>query len=522
MTISMLSTGTRYRVGATLIFVVLGLAACGGGGGGGGSTAAPPVTVIPPTLDDELRAVIAAKGLGGDPAEGRDLPSIDEPLAQLGKLLFFSKSLSGDMDTACASCHHPALGGGDGLALPVGTGAIDPDLVGLGRQRADGLPNVGRHSQSVFNVGLYDKALFWDSRVESVGKEEGLNGVGSGIRTPETPLNVADALLPPGTTLVAAQARFPVTVPEEMRGSLLPGAEEETLRQRLAARIGDYGDGAGELANNNWLARFQSAFMSSEPAERLITFENIALAIGEYQRSMIFVDTPWKAYVQGDDSAISSAAKRGALLFFGDPADEQLGCSSCHGGDFFTDERNTIVGFPQTGPGKGDGANSDADFGREQQTGDAQHRFMFRTPTLLNLRATAPYGHTGVFSLQSAALHYFVPEDAFSDALGDGNVCGVAQFADHADCATLYPNTTANSNVALQKAFQQRNIDASLTFPDLSFSPPSDGPPVLAFLETLTDSCTLDRACLAPWIPDPSEAPDDNQLNAVDVSGNPL
>jgi len=44
----------------------------------------------------------------------------------------------------------------------------------------------------------------------------------------------------------------------------------------------------------------------------------------------------------------------------------------------------------------------------------------------------------------------------------------------------------------------------------------------LAFLEALTDPCTQDRACLAAWIPDPSEAPDDNQLNAVDINGNAL
>src|SRR5690606_40245218 len=61
----------------------------------------------------------------------------DDPLPRLGKLLFFSKSLSGDFDTACASCHHPALGGGDDLALPVGTGAIDPDVVGPGRGRSE-------------------------------------------------------------------------------------------------------------------------------------------------------------------------------------------------------------------------------------------------------------------------------------------------------------------------------------------------------------------------------------------------
>ena len=505
----------------------LALGGCGGGGGGGtaggsGAGSGGGTGGGTATIDTELRDVISAQGLTGDPAAGRQLPDINDPLAQLGKLLFFSKSLSGDMDTACASCHHPALGGGDALALPVGTGAVDPDVVGPGRHRPDGLPNVGRHSQSVFNVGLYDDALFWDSRVESIGKEAGLNGSGSGIRTPETPINVADTLVPPGTTLVAAQARFPVTVPEEMRGSLLPGATEEALRQRLAARIGDYGDGAGELQNNNWLAEFQAAFASSAPAEQLITFDNIALAIGEYQRSMVFVDTPWNAYVQGDLSAISDEAKRGALLFFGDPSEQRLGCAACHGGDFFTDERNTIVGFPQTGPGKGDGPDGDADFGREQQTGNEQDRFMFRTPTLLNLGATAPYGHTGTFSFVDATAHYFLPEDTFDTVFPGGTVCGIEQFAGHPDCTTLFPNTGANSSAAFQRALQQRNIDPSLTFPDLFFSPRSDAPPMFEFLDTLTDPCTLDRACLAPWIPDPSEAPDDHQLNATDRDGNLL
>src|SRR5690606_35450837 len=148
-----------------------------------------------------------------DPSAGRDLPSIDDPLPRLGKLLFFRKSLSGDFDTACTSCHHPALGGGVDLALPVGTGAIDPDVVGPGRGRSDGLPNVGRHSQTVFNVGLFDKGLFWESRIESIGKEAGQNGAGSGIRTPDSLLNAGDPLVAPGMTLAAAQARFPVTVP---------------------------------------------------------------------------------------------------------------------------------------------------------------------------------------------------------------------------------------------------------------------------------------------------------------------
>ena len=515
----------NMRMATVWLTAMVWLSGCGGGGGGGGGNPPGPPPPPPPptqTLDQQVRSLATAKGLAGDPAAGRNLPSINEPLAQLGKLLFFSKSLSGDMDTACASCHHPALGGGDNLALPVGTGALEPDVLGLGRERADGLPNVGRHSQTVFNVGLYDDGMFWDLRVESIGKEQGQNGTGSGIRTPESAFGVADPLVAPGTTLVAAQARFPVTVPEEMLGTFMPGADGESIRQRLAERIGDYGAGAGELANNNWLAEFQTAFASAEPAEQLITFDNIALALGEYQRSMVFVDTPWSAFLAGDDSAISDVAKRGALLFYGD-LNPGIACDSCHGGDFFTDERSTTTGFPQTGIGKGDGVNGDEDFGREQQTGDPNDRFGFRTPTLLNLRATAPYTHTGTYgNLTEANGHYFIPDATRSAKFPGGSVCGVPQFANHPDCATLFPNTIQNSLTALATAVGLRMTDPDKTFPDLVFSPPSDAPLLDAFLGALNDPCTLDRACLAPWIPEPQEDPDGNQLNAVDADGIPL
>ena len=397
-------------------------------------------------------------------------------------------------------------------------------MVGLGRARSDGLPNVGRHSQSVFNAGLFDAGLFWDSRIESIGKDVGRNGAGSGIRTPDSQFNVADPLA--GDTLPAAQARFPVTVDSEMLGTFMAGASGDAIRDRLAERIGDYGAGAGELSNNNWLAEFQSAFMSALPADQLITFDNIALAIAEYQRSMVFVDTPWKAYVEGNNNAITEQAKQGALIFFGDATNNGangVGCVQCHSGDFFTDEKHHTIAFPQMGPGKGDGADGDNDFGREQQSALANERFRFRTSTLLNLAATAPYTHAGIYdTLLDATGHYVIPEMILDGFTGRGGVCSVPQFAGHADCATLYPRLRIYAAQALNKVLQDRVSDPEFTSPDLSNSPQSDAAIVLAFLDTLTDPCVMDRACLAPWIPDASEAPDDNQLNATDIAGNPL
>ena len=42
---------------------------------------------------------------------------------ELGRLLFFDKILSGNRNFSCATCHHPSLASGDGLALPFGEGA---------------------------------------------------------------------------------------------------------------------------------------------------------------------------------------------------------------------------------------------------------------------------------------------------------------------------------------------------------------------------------------------------------------
>jgi len=66
-------------------------------------------------------------------------PAIDERIA-LGRLLFFDPILSGDLDVACATCHHPAFAWGDGRDVSVGVGGI-----GIGPDRVRGL--IGEPTQ---------------------------------------------------------------------------------------------------------------------------------------------------------------------------------------------------------------------------------------------------------------------------------------------------------------------------------------------------------------------------------------
>jgi cytochrome c peroxidase len=468
-------------------------------------------------LDQRLRSHIVQNGLTGDHSQGRNLPAIQDPLPQLGMKLFFSKSLGGDFDSACVSCHHPGLGGADGLSLPVGVAAIFEDLLGPGREHRNGAPLVPRNAPSSFNAGLWDHGMFLDSRVESLNPTSGSNGASGSIRTPDTPFGIADDQA--GRNLPAAQAAFPVTSEAEMRGDIFEAGQSNAMvREHLAARIGSYGVGSGELSNSSWLAEFQSAFVSSQAADELINFDNIALAIGEYERSQTFVDNAWKAYVDGDLNAISLAAKRGADVFY-TPANQGGGnCFVCHRGDFFTDEQHHTIAMPQIGPGKGDG--QDDDFGRERETGNINDRYRFRTPSLLNVALTAPYGHAGAYAnLQQLMQHYNNPNATVEGFFEAGAWCQLDQFQDLNNCANLYPNARQNSELALNKLDQERRGRPS-NFPNLNLNPQQQQD-VIAFLNSLTDRCLTDASCIADWIPARDGGLDGHQLNAVDQRGNP-
>lgn len=474
-------------------------------------------------LDSQLQRLIVQLRLDETPQ--RDIPDIHEALPQLGKKLFFTQSLGGDFDSACVTCHHPALGGGDGLSLPVGVGAVNETLLGPGREHKDGLPLVPRNAPTVFNMALWDRGLFHDSRVESLNVVEGSNGASGNIRTPDSAFGTSDSQA--GANLVAAQARFPVTSQEEMRGETFEaGNSNDDVRAHLASRLGNYGEGVNALVQNTWLSEFQTAFGSNADAEALITFDNIAQAIGEYERSMVFVDHPWQNYVNGDLSAISNDAKEGARLFFSRPEDGGAGCVACHSGQLFSDEQHHVVAFPHVGSGKGDGATGDDDFGRERETGDTNHRYQFRTASLLNISATAPYGHTGSFeNLEQVVRHYINPERSvenfFDDRRGRSGVCRLDQFSNVNDCDELYPNAQAHSQAAVQ-TLRQAQQDGESRFPRGLSLNDTQVNQLVAFLHTLTDPCVEDRNCLAPWIPEEEEAADEHQLNAVDRNGRSL
>lgn len=79
-----------------------------------------------------------------------ELPPVDAEQAALGRLLFYDPILSANDDLACASCHHPDRGFGDGRALAEG---------------AHG--DLRRNAPTLWNVA-YASSLFWDGRAATL------------------------------------------------------------------------------------------------------------------------------------------------------------------------------------------------------------------------------------------------------------------------------------------------------------------------------------------------------------------
>jgi cytochrome c peroxidase len=393
------------------VVVVLGVVAIGAPSAmaqsGGERAAREPVRVEDrEALIEAVEEVIARMEASGDhgirlpaPVTDADFPARNEAKELLGRLLFFDKVLSGNMNISCATCHHPLAGTGDGLSLSVGEGAM-----GLGMTRDTGTgaaavhERVPRNAPHLFNIGAAEfTRMFHDGRVEVDPSAP------SGFRTP------AGALLPQTLEgVLAAQAMFPVTSATEMAGQ----ASENPIG--AMAEAGDLPGVWEALAERlrgipEYVALFEDAFDDVDAAAD-ITFAHAANAIAAWEAGAFRADrSPFDRFLRGDRSALSASEKKGMQLFYG-----RAGCSDCHSGALQTSHEFRGAAMPQIGPGKGDNlpgySDGHDDFGRARVTGNAAHRFQFRVPTLRNVAVTGPWGHDGAYdTLESAVRHMLDP-----------------------------------------------------------------------------------------------------------------
>ncbi len=429
-----------------------------------------------------LCAVVCA-GLGAAPADGAsdDAPPalelalpvpltdaafrpVDPAHARLGQLLFYDPILSGNRNIACATCHHPRFGTGDGLSLGLGEGGT-----GLGPDRRADPANpperrIPRNAPALWNLGAREfTVLFADGRIEADDRRP------SGLRTP-----LEDEMVTGFDGILSAQTMFPVLSPDEMAGHYTENDVASAVRRGLITGPG----GAWEIiaARVAAIPAYAEMFAAAYPeiaAGRPIAFTDIANAIAAFVAFEFRSDaSPWDRAVWGAEP-LPAAARAGKALFFG-----RAGCSACHAGPFFTDHRFHAMGQPQLGPGKGERFEShQRDLGRMRVTGRNADAYAFRTPSLRNVAATGPWGHAGAFSdLRAFLRHHLNP------------VAGLEAYAPQAILPPL--DTDLPDWTIMQDPAERAAIAAAVRLDPPGLSEDEIGD-LLAFLQALTDADAL-------------------------------
>ncbi len=290
-------------------------------------------------IKPELPLGLAA-GAGG--IQGLEANPLTRAKIELGRQLYFDTRLSADNTISCASCHAPE------------NGFARETQFGIGIEGQMG----GRNSPVAYNR-ILSGPQFWDGRAESL----------------------------------EAQAVGPIANPIEM------GNTHEACVETLQGIEG-------------YQSQFEAVF------EDGVTIDNVGRAIASFERVLVTGPAPWDYYSQlttfekafADDiedleelkseeeelylqymelkasseaSPVSESVARGGALFFSD----KTGCTACHVGANFTDEKyhNLGVGMMAETP----------DVGRFSETEDENDRGAFKTPTVRNISLSAPYMHDG-------------------------------------------------------------------------------------------------------------------------------
>ena len=332
-------------------------------------------------LADGLREAVlrdAALDAGLTPASETLVPQPDE-LVAVGKLLFESRLLSLDHDTACASCHLDQFGSADGLPVAIGT-----EGEGIGVQRVlNGGDIVPRNTLPFWGRGgVGFDVFFWDGKVDGSSGEI-VSQFGNEL--PSTDPLVVAVHLPPaeiGEMVIDTRSTEPLQTEDVETANRLYA--ELTQRIIQDERLGL------QLANARKVEVDELEFI------------DVAEAIASFIRFNFRVkDTRLHDFVF-QVGELSSSEVDGGLLFYG-----RGGCSSCHNGPYFTDFDFYSIPFPQVGFGRN---GFGVDYGRFNVTLEESDRYGFRTPPLYNVAATAPYSHSGaIFDLEDAVRVHVDP-----------------------------------------------------------------------------------------------------------------
>lgn len=289
-----------------------------------------------------------------------DNPVTEEKI-ELGRLLFYDPILSGNKDVACATCHHPEFGYAESLELPVGVNGK-----GFGSERhfvqPNDIPFSKRNAPALVNTAF--------------------NGINvNGDYQPEEAPMFWDSRV----KSLEVQALKPIQQLEEMRGRHIG---EHDILQVVIKRL---------KAIPEYKRLFKTAFNEEDP----ITETNLGKALASFQRSLIANNSRFDEFMRGNAAALTQSEKEGMRLFM------ESGCARCHSGPMLSDFKPHVLGVADN-----------------EKLGiidsGVNNSFAFRTPTLRNLRYSAPYMHSGKLRTLEQVLTFY--EDLHGKALPNVNI----------------------------------------------------------------------------------------------------
>ncbi len=157
------------------------------------------------------------------------------------------------------------------------------------------------------------------------------------------------------------------------------------------------------IDSTEYKALFDEAFPEVDIPERYSRL-NAALAIAAYERSLLANEAPFQKWLAGDNEAMNSTEKQGAIVFFG-----KGGCVECHTGptlnsmtfhSYGMDDLYVLPGVLRADP------DASANLGRGGFTGRPADMFKFKTPQLYNLADSPFYGHGSSFNSIKEVVEY--------------------------------------------------------------------------------------------------------------------
>lgn len=336
-----------------------------GGAGGSGTGAAP---AAPQRYSQIPQGQMPKLELPADPKRAEKIA--------LGHQLFFDKQLSGANDRSCYSCHQNE----DGL------GGHDPIAIGSGDKK------LTRHSPSLWNVGYWKGAFYWDGRAKTL--EANVNGAWAGGNMGGAP------------------------------GAETPEAMTAALDKRAAELVKQPG----------YAALFEAAFPGTE-----IKSAHVNSAIAEYMRTITCTDTAYDRYAGGDKTALTEQQQRGLDVFGGKAL-----CTQCHTPPEFSVAVRVDGGaYFNAGIGVKDVPEDKVDIGRMKVTKDQLDWASFKPPMLRNVAKSAPYFHDGSVAkledavrLMAAGGHPNKNRSAMltDKKLTDAEIADVTAFLGALDC----------------------------------------------------------------------------------------